>query len=319
MAVPNFDYEFCRDFGEYLAFGYYIWVQRHLPARARLDAEFEAQASRFLQQPVPPPQQPVPPPQQHVPPPQQPVSSPQDYGSQGECYICGRVIKNNLAYHMKCHHDYNNWDYHCKFRGLGECDNVTYTGRSPSNGILHMVEWHFKFDNDDNPKSRKIDEVLKHKGKCRCGYHEVAKKWLHDHVLTDECPLIRPQPVQQSPRPRQCTICGRRFQNRGSCATHMRSHRGTWDFNCKFRHLGVCGRYRSTSRRSSDSIQHMLRNHFKFDGIKKVWKLKVWDMLRKYGECACGYHGLVKTWVDEHVLGDQCPLIDENFESDHEE
>ncbi|CAN3374231.1 hypothetical protein DIRU0_D11606 [Diutina rugosa] len=311
MAVPNFDNELCRDFGEYLAFGYYIWVQRHLPAGTRLDAEFEAQAFRFLQRPVSPLQRPVSPPQQPV--------ADEGYASHGKCFICGRVVKNNLAYHMKCHHDYNNWDFNCKFRCLGECNRVKYKRKYLSNCILHMVTCHFKFDNDDIPKSRKIDEVLEHKGKCRCGYHEVAKKWLRDHVLTDECPLIRPQPVRPSPPPHQCTICGRRFENRGSCIRHEKTHRGTWDFNCKFRQLGVCGSYRGPSGQSRYCIKHMLHIHFKFDGIKRPWKLKRSILLQKYGECACGYHGLAKTWVDEHVLGDQCPLIDAQFESDHEE
>lgn len=184
MAVPNLDYKLCHDFEEYLAYGYYIWVQRQLEG-TRLDAVFEAQAFRFLQRPVSPPQQPV---------------ADEGHGSQGKCIICGRVVKNNFAYHMKCHHDYNNWD-----------------------------------------------------------------------------------------------------------------------FNCKFRQLGGCGLYRGPSRQPRYCIEHMLHIHLKFDGIKRPWRHKGSILLQKYGECACGYHGLAKTWVDEHVLGDQCPLIDEQFESDHEE
>ncbi|MCH0628533.1 hypothetical protein JNB11_00900 [Kocuria palustris] len=295
MAVPNPDYEDWRDFGEYVAIAYYIWITLQLSAGTQLDAAFKVRASRFLQQVVLPPQQQVP---------------PEQFGLKGTCSICGRVIKAHYADHMKSHREYNNWDYNCKFRGLGECDNVGPMRKSPARCIKHMVTRHFKFDTYKIPKSPRLGDLLKHKGTCGCGYYGVAEKWLHDHVLRDECPLTRvaPNPL---PTPYQCSVCGKRFKGGANWVKHFKSHRGTWNFDCKFRHLGKCGKYKGPSKFPHACIRHMINTHFKFDGVKHPCNCRINMLFREFGKCKCGYHGLAKTWVYEHVLRNQCPLIEE--------
>lgn len=237
----------------------------------------------------------------------------------GKCPLCGKYIKRGFTVHMKGHQDYKNWDYNCKFKVLGKCKTYKNTLSSPAHCLFHMFTQHFKFDDYKVPRSPNIDELLKHTGECGCGYNDVAKDWLYDHVLTDECPLTKPGAVAPPPPQYKCSVCHRTFHRSKDWYKHFTAHRGSWDLNCKFRRLGKCGLYHGPSKIAHVCIEHMLNAHFKFDRIDKPSTHKYSQLLREFGRCKCGYHGLATTWVDEHVLGDQCPLIEELSESEAEE
>lgn len=238
------------------------------------------------------------------------------FDDQGECLICGKVIKGRFDGHTKYHRDHNNWDFNCKFNALGMCDRFKNPTNNPSDCKLHMIKCHFTFDNHDNVETRKLVDLMKHKGTCGCGYHGIAKKWLHNHVLTDVCPLTKTGAVAPPPPQYQCSICDRNFYRSNDWYRHYMSHRGTWDFSCKFRHLGECGRYKGPFTRPNSCITHMLVAHFKFNRITTPRRFKLSGLYQKLGKCKCGYRGLAKTWVDDHVLGNQCFLIKEPCESD---
>lgn len=237
-----------------------------------------------------------------------------EFNKQGECLICGKVIKQFFASHIKLHKDHNNWDFMCKFKALGKCD-YNNTPKSPFHCKSHMLRRHFKFDDDYVPLDRQ-EEVYKHEGTCECGYHGGSKTWLNDHVLKNKCPLLRPDAIVP-PRPQYpCSMCDRSFAREVNWLRHLPSHRGNWDFTCKFKHLGECGYRKDSSCKPHGCIRHMLNVHFKFDKLRNTSKLPTRRMYQFLGKCKCGYKGRAKIWVDEHVLGDQCPLIKEPSESD---
>ncbi|EGW30331.1 uncharacterized protein SPAPADRAFT_143043, partial [Spathaspora passalidarum NRRL Y-27907] len=107
------------------------------------------------------------------------------------CTVCGKRITRDMSRHMRTHQSESR--FKCKFP-RSQCIHKSGKFNRPYDYKKHLLNRHFKFDDESVKRLHNLNEKLDHWGVCPCGLRFVAKDWLDLHILTEEvskmCPFI---------------------------------------------------------------------------------------------------------------------------------
>lgn len=101
-----------------------------------------------------------------------------------------------------------------------------------------------------------------------------------------------------------CPVCRKFFHY--NLRGHVIAHRGNWMFDCKFSFLNLCGNFKIVG--PNHAKKHMLIRHFRYYDLT-LHGATMADLLKHFGECACGWRGSGERWIEHHVLGNQCKIL----------
>lgn len=204
-------------------------------------------------------------------------------------------------------HQYD-WPKACNFQALGKCGKISNKIKNCYVFRNHMFNRHFTFDDVDLPND---DLHWDDYGTCECGYHDQAKTWWYDHILSEKhpCPLTTASIDPDAPTAGKCTVCGRNFE--ANLQQHIKSHRDDWQKTCRFQGDANCGLFDGTT---NDKV-HMFMRHFLFDNLQDSWKATLSVLFTSSGRCKCGFRGTGEAWINKHVLApdNPCPLVPSAF------
>ncbi|OUM53568.1 hypothetical protein BVG19_g2863 [[Candida] boidinii] len=111
-----------------------------------------------------------------------------------KCSICGKIITRDMSRHLRIHEPVSR--FKCIFP-KEKCVHKTGQFNRPYDFKKHLLNYHFRFDDNSVKKQHNLCAKLDHTGQCYCGKKFTAEEWLDNHILKEnkdgdyECAYLR--------------------------------------------------------------------------------------------------------------------------------